>query len=225
MAKRKNTKPTTRTTITRSRKGQTTRTTTTKSTYRPGARMAARARRTPTKTITNTYVTKTGNGAAILGVIVVLLLVGAIAYLLMNPTVITYLVASIATPAQQHSQFADQLSRMQSNNQNLTLFYLAAAPNYNLPVNKSWSVQVTDRNPSNNTPIGQLTMSWDGQSRSLSMLNGIVNTGISPTYAVTLSHPEFMSFSQAVITRNTGAALADYSTYFLSGKLNYTQVQ
>jgi hypothetical protein len=159
---------------------------------------------------------KKGNGGTIAGIIIILILLGVLAYfLLMNQTL---------TLPQQQSQFASQLSALQNNNQNLTAFYLANAANYNLPVNKSWSVQVTDKS-STNVTIGQLTISWNGKTKNLSIQNGIVNTGISPTYAVTLPHSEFMSFTQAAITRNTAAALAYYSTYYLSGKLNYTRVR
>lgn len=158
---------------------------------------------------------KKGKGGVIAGIIIILILLGVLAYFLMNQTL---------TLPQQQSQFANQLSALQNNNQNLTAFYLANAPNYNLPVSKSWSVQVTDKNATNVT-IGQLTISWNGNSDNLSILNGIVNTGISPTYAVTLPHSEFMLFSKAAITRNTAAAFAYYSTYYLSGKLTYTRVR
>ena len=157
---------------------------------------------------------KNGNGGIIAGIIIILILLGVLAYFLMNQTL---------TLPQQQSQFASQLSTLQNNNQNLTSFYLTNAPNYNLPVNKSWSVQVTDKNATNVT-IGQLTISWNGNSKNLSIQDGIANTGISPTYAVTLPHSEFMLFSHAAITRNTAAALAYYSTYYLSGKLTYTKV-
>jgi predicted PurR-regulated permease PerM len=158
---------------------------------------------------------KKGHGAAIVGVIIILILLGALAYYLLNPPL---------TLPQQQSQFAGQLSMLQNNNQNLSAFYLANAPNYNIPVNKSWSVQITDKGAQNVT-IGQLTISWYGKTKNLSILNGIVNTGISPTYAVTLPHSEFMSFTQAAITRNTAEALADYSAYYLTGKLNYTRIR
>ncbi|HIH50221.1 MAG: hypothetical protein ABSE71_03110 [Candidatus Micrarchaeaceae archaeon] len=158
---------------------------------------------------------KKGNGGVIAGIIILLILLGVLAYFLMNQTL---------TLPQQQSQFASQLSALQNNNQNLTAFYLANAPNYNLPVSKSWSVQVTDVNSANVT-IGQLTISWNGANDNLSILNGIVNTGISPTYAVTLPHSEFMLFARAAVTRNTAAALAYYSAYYLSGKLTYTRVR
>ncbi len=206
MAKR--TKATTRTTITKSKKGGTTRTTITKSTSRPATKKVARepiTREAPRRT----------DGGVILGMIIILILLAIAAYFLFSPTL---------TLAQQRSQFSSQLSTMQSNNQNLSAFYVATAPTYQLPVNQSWSVQVTDQNPTNGTTVGQLTMSWSGQTHSLSIQNGIVNTGISPTYAVTLSHSDFMSLSQTIITRNTGAAVADYAYYYLSGKLKYTRV-
>ena len=147
MAKaRKATKPTTRTTVTRSRKGGTTRTTTTRSTYIAGAKRPTRIKRIPTKTVTNTYVTKTSNLGAILGVIIVLVLLVAIAYLLLNPSMVTYLYSYFATtPAQQSAQFQSQLSAMNNDIQGLTTFYLNNAPIYNISVDESWTVQVTDQ--------------------------------------------------------------------------------
>ncbi len=130
----------------------------------------------------------------------------------------------VLTPAQQLTQFQNQLGAMQANNQNLTTYYLDNAPSYGFPINKSWAVEVTDEVPGNNTAIGQLTVSWNAQVDSLSIQNGIVNTGISPTYAVTLTPNEFYQFSEAVVTRNTAAAVGYYSEYYLSGKLPYTQV-
>ena len=131
---------------------------------------------------------------------------------------------TVMTAAQQRGQFANQLSTMQNNNQKLALYYLANVQNYHVPANQSWSVQFTDQNPASSTPIGQFTISWNGQSRSLLIQNGIVDTGISPAYAATLPHAEFMTFSQAVITRNAGAALFYYSVYHFSGKLKYTRI-
>ncbi len=180
-----------------------------------------------TKTTTYTTRTKTtnnakapaakkkGHGALIAGIIIILLLLVAVFFFSMYYS---------ATPAQEHSQFTNQLATMQNSNQNLGLFYLDNAPNYHFPVNQSWSVQVTDEIPGNSTPIGQLTVSWNGQSKSLSVQQGIVNTGISPTYAVTLTPSEFFKFSQAAINKNIAAALAYYSEYYLTGKLNYTRV-
>ena len=140
---------------------------------------------------------------------------GVAAYILMNP---------VLTPQQEQAQFAGQLSTMQASNQNLTLFYLANAPNYQMPLNRSWSIHVTDYDQANNLTIGQFTFSWSGQNKNLYIQNGIVNTGISPTYAVTLTPNEFEQFSQAVITRDTAAALAYYSQYYLTGSLHYTRV-
>lgn len=204
MARRANTRTTTKTTTTRNAyepgTTRTTRTTTTRNINQPRP-----------KTI---IVRKKSNWGTVAGILIVLLILGLVVYFLLNPPL---------TLAQKQSQFMNQLSMMQNNNQNLTLFYLANAANYNLNVNKSWSLQITDQ-ASDGTIIGQLTISWNGQSKSLSIQNGIVSTGISPTYAVTLSHSNFMTFSQTVITRNTAAALGYYSTYYLSGRLKYTRV-
>jgi hypothetical protein len=206
MAKRKSPKKTVETVTTRN----TVKTVTTTTAKAP-------VRRRPVAKSTEPEARKTGHGGAIAAIILILLLLILAAYLLMTPPVLT--------PAQQHSQFESQLGAMQNNNQNLTAFYLANAPSYGFPVNKSWSVQVTDEAPGNNTAIGQITVTWNGQSETLSIQDGIVNTSISPTYAVTLTPSEFLSFTQTVITRNTAAALADYSTYYLSGKLKYTQIR
>ena len=157
---------------------------------------------------------KKGHGKLIAGAIIILLILGAVIYFSRYS----------ATPAQERSQFNNQLATLQSDNQSIGLFYLDNAPSYHFPVNQSWSVQVTDEVIGNSTPIGQLTISWNGQSKSLSVQQGIVNTGISPTYALTLTPPEFFSFSQAAITKNVAAALAYYSEYYLTGRLNYTQV-
>jgi predicted PurR-regulated permease PerM len=158
---------------------------------------------------------KGGHGKVIAGIIIVLLIVGVAAYILMNP---------VLTPQQEQAQFAGQLSTLQSSNLNLTQLYAADAPNYQQPLNRSWSIQVTDYDQANNVTIGQVTFSWSGQSKQLTIQNGIVNTGISPTYAVTLTPNEFEQFTQAVITRNTAAALAYYSEYYLTGSLHYTRV-
>jgi len=224
---RKATKPTTRTTVTKSRKGGTTRTTTTRSTYVAGARRPTRIKRVPTRTVTNTYVTKvtkTSNWGAILAIIIVLLLLAAAAYLILNPSMVTYLSSYfLTTPAQQSGQFQSQFSAMNSDIPGLTAFYLANAHIYNISVGNSWTVQVTDQGTGGVT-VGQLTISWNGQSKSFSLQNGIVNTGYSPTYAVTLSHSDFMSLSEDALTRDTAAASAYYAENILTGGLKYTRV-
>jgi hypothetical protein len=213
----KSTKPTTRTTVTRSRKGGTTRTTTTRSSYRAGRGRAYAARRTSTGTVinNNTYVTKKGHGGAIAAIIIILILLAAAVYLLLNP---------VLTPAQQAAQFQNQLGALQTNLPSLTQYYINNAPSYGVSLSKSWAVEVTDEAPGSSTPIGQVTVSWNGQVDSLAIQSGIVNTGISPTYAVTLTPNEFYQFSEAVATENTAAAVGYYSTYWLAGKLPYTRV-
>jgi hypothetical protein len=198
---------TTTTVSTRSRKGPTTTTTTTRNTV-PSARRPSR------KQATAASPRKKGHGKVIAAAIIIILALGGIAYFLM----------SSSTPAQQRSQFSSQLSAMHNTGQNLTLFYLANAPNYRLPLNQSWSIQVTDSNSTGSGPIGQFTISWSGQSKSLYIQDGIVNTGMSPTYAVTLSHSQFMQFSQAAIARDTATAVGYYTAYFISGSLKYTRV-
>ncbi|HVA82699.1 MAG TPA: hypothetical protein VNF06_00875 [Candidatus Aquilonibacter sp.] len=200
----------TKTTTTRN----TTRTTTIRNAS-PRSKPERVQRRKSAKAPTAKIIKKSGNGKYIAAVIIILVLLAAAAYLLLNPSL---------TPAQQRSQFVNQLNTLQNNIKNLSLFYIANAGNYQLPLNHSWSIQVTDQNPGNSTPIGQLTISWSAVSRNFSIQNGIVNTGISPTYAITLSHSDFMAFSQTVITRNTAVALGYYSSYYISGKLKYTQI-
>ena len=212
MAKRKNTRSTTRTTTTRSANGRTTTTMTTKNTSVPIRRRAAR--RPATQPAAQEEPAKDSGLGIIAGIVVILLLLALAYYFLTNQPL---------TAAQQSGQFATQSSAMQSDNHQLTSFYLSNAAAFHLPVNQSWAVDVTDVNSTGGT-IGQLTVSWNGQTDTLSTQNGIAYTGISPTYAVTLTHSEFMSFSQAAITNDTAAALIDYSTYYLSGKLNYTRV-
>jgi len=205
-AKMSSTTKTTETTTSGSSKKPTittTKTTTTSSTNVP----TTRAKREPAPK-------KRNNWGILSAILIILIILVIVAYFLAYPQL---------NLTQQQGQLQNQLGRMQNNNQNLTLFYLTNAQNYNLNVNKSWSVQITDQD-SNGSIVGQLTISWNGQGKNLSIQNGIVNTGISPTYAVTLSHSQFMSLSQDVITRNTAAAFAYYTAYYLTGKLKYTKV-
>lgn len=159
---------------------------------------------------------KPGKLKIVLAVIVVLLILGAAAYFLMNPTL---------TPEQQKAQFTTQVSALKNSSQDLSQFYQANAQSYKMPVNQSWSIQATDRDQATGITIGQVTLTWNGTSKSLSIQSGIVDTGISPTYAVTLPTSEFVAFSQAIVTKNTAAAVAYYSEYYLTGKINYTQVK
>ncbi len=122
-------------------------------------------------------------------------------------------------------QFAKQLSLLENNTQNITSFYLSNAKSYKVPTNQSWALEVTDQNTTNSTLIGQLTVVWYAPTQNLTFTNGIVNTSVSPLYAVTLTHTEFMSFSQTVAKRDIIGALADYSAYWLPGKITYTRVR
>lgn len=122
-------------------------------------------------------------------------------------------------------QFVNQLALLKNNTQNITAFYLSNAGTYKVPTNQSWALQVTDQNTTNSTLIGQLSVVWYGPTRSLTFASGIVNASVSPTFAVTLTHNEFMAFSQTVAKRDIIGALADYSAYYLTGKVKYTQVR
>jgi hypothetical protein len=210
MAKRaktsRSTTKTTKTTTTGSRRPTTVTTKTT--TVRSNGRLRnASARKAPAPK-------KSHNLAKFTAIVIILLALVVAVYFLTMP---------MYTLSQQQGQLAGQVSAMQNSNYNLTLFYLANAQNYHYNVNQSWSVEVTDQD-ANGSVVGQLTISWNGQSKNLSIQNGIVTTGISPTYAVTLSHGQFMALSQDIITRNTAAAFAYYTAYYLTGKINYTRL-
>src|SRR5271157_4522647 len=100
----------------------------------------ADAKRTTRTTITGNTATKSAKprsarkaGKVIAGAIVILLVLGAAAYFLMNP---------VLTPMQERAQFSGQVDALQKGSQNITSFYVSAAPNYHLPLNQSWSMQV-----------------------------------------------------------------------------------
>ncbi len=127
--------------------------------------------------------------------------------------------------ASAQQQFAQRLGLLQNNTANITAFYLSNAGEYKIPTNVSWAVLVTDRNSTNSSVIGRLTLTWNSSSGTLHFYNGTFNTSISPEFAVRLTHSEFMSFSQTVASRDIYAALADYAQYWLSGEINYTRVR
>jgi hypothetical protein len=121
------------------------------------------------------------------------------------------------------AQFAQRLSLLQNNTQNLVSFYLSNAQTYNLSVNKSWSVQITDKNSTSSPAIGELTITWLAGRKSLMIQNGIVNTKVSPTYAVTITNKAFVVLSQDVATRNLILGLLDYNMY--KSAISYKQVK
>lgn len=133
-------------------------------------------------------------------------------------------------PAQQ--QFQNQLSSMQSRTGNFTNIYVSDAQQYasefakqGLNLNQSWSVQITDRNSTTSPVIGNLTVTWLGPSRSLSIVNGIRSYNVSPTYAVTLTHKAFMALSGDVVKSDIFSGIADYLTYNASRSISYRFVK
>ncbi len=110
-------------------------------------------------------------------------------------------------------QFASQLSLLKSNTSSFTAFFLSNAPKYNISVNTSWSIQITDKNSSSSTVIGQLTITWIGKQRNLTIQSGIVNASVAPIYSVTIAHKAFMAFSKDALKRDIIGATLDYASY------------
>jgi len=122
-------------------------------------------------------------------------------------------------------QFAGQVTQLQNSTRNFTSLYKSNAGSYGMNLSKSWSVQITDTNSTSSPVIGRMTVSWVATSNSLTIANGIVNTSISPTYAVTATHKAFMSLSQDAIRKDIFMGLADYSSYTASNSIKYTWVK
>jgi len=122
-------------------------------------------------------------------------------------------------------QFANQLALLQNNTQNYTTLYKANAGSYGVNLNASWSVQITDTNSTTSPVIGRMTVTWIATSNSLTLAKGIVNTSISPTYAVSATHKAFMSLSQDAIKKDVLMGLADYSSYAASNSIKYTSIK
>ncbi|MCL5238948.1 MAG: hypothetical protein M1286_00525 [Candidatus Marsarchaeota archaeon] len=134
------------------------------------------------------------------------------------------LLGGASTNLSPQQQFNNQLTLLQNNEQNITNFFLTHASTYNVPTNYSFAVQVTDKNTTSNQTIGQLTAEWDASAKMFKVYDGIVNSGISPTFAVTLPSSEFVSFSEAIGTQNIVSAATDYAEYWITGKINYTKI-
>ncbi len=133
----------------------------------------------------------------------------------------------ISQPSPQQ-QFASRLTQLQNNESNIKQFYLANAgkyaKQYNISVNVSWAVQVTDYNASNNKTIGELTVIWNGTSDTLQAENGIVSAPNIMTFAVRMNHSTFMSLSQDVINENIAGGIADFGIAQATKGISYRLV-
>ncbi|MDE1873633.1 MAG: hypothetical protein KGI04_00750 [Candidatus Micrarchaeota archaeon] len=137
---------------------------------------------------------------------------------------ISGLLGSSSPSLSPQQQFNSQLSLLQNNEQNITNFFLAHASTYHIPTNVSFAVQVTDKNTTSNQTIGQLTAEWNAPAKSFQVHSGIVSTGISPTFAVTLPSSEFVAFSSALGKQDIVSIATDYAEYWVTNKINYTRV-
>jgi hypothetical protein len=127
-----------------------------------------------------------------------------------------------ATTVQQ--QFADRVSLLQSNSQNFTSIYIADVGHYGISLNQSWSVQVTDKNSTNSTAIGEFTVFFQSQSRKIIIQNGMLTAGPSPKFAVTITHKAFMSISQDLVNKDYPIAFVDATSNIASGNIKYKQI-
>ena len=111
-------------------------------------------------------------------------------------------------------QFANRLTQLQDNETPLAQFYLANvgkyASQYNVSVNTSWSVQVTDVNSSTSPVIGRLTITWNYTAKSLNVHSGIVSAPGVPAFAVNMTHSTFLALSRDVVDQNIDGAIADF---------------
>jgi hypothetical protein len=137
---------------------------------------------------------------------------------------------SPAITAQQ--EFTSQLASVQNKTRLFSNFYVTNAESYarqfvksRLNLNESWSIQITDRNSTTSPIIGNMTVSWRGTSRNLTITKGIADNNISPTYYVTATHKAFMALSKDAVNLDFFSAFADYMSYNSSGSLKYGRVR
>jgi hypothetical protein len=130
------------------------------------------------------------------------------------------------TSAQQ--QFADRLGELQANETSLARFYLANvgkyAKQYNVSVNTSWAVRVTDVNSTTSPVIGRLTAVWNQTSQTLGIYDGIVNTTGIPTFWVNVTHSSFMSLTKDAIDQSVYGAVADIGIAEATHSVSYGRV-
>jgi hypothetical protein len=139
---------------------------------------------------------------------------------------------SSAVPGSQmtaQQEFAGRLSSLQNKTGVFSSFYLSNAAQYakqfgkvaHFDLNQSWSLQITDRNTTTSPIIGNLTVTWMGTSRTLTINRGIINSGVSPTYYITANHKAFMALSKDAINFDAFSGFADYLSYNASGAIRY----
>jgi hypothetical protein len=125
-------------------------------------------------------------------------------------------------------QFANRLSQLQTNESELTAFYLANvgkyAKQFNVSANMSWSVQVTDVNSSTSPVVGQLTIIWNNTAKSLYVYGGIVNTTFT-AFAVNMTHSTFMSLSKDVLSQNIDGGIADFGIAEATHSISFRQIR
>ncbi|MDE1854833.1 MAG: hypothetical protein KGH57_00725 [Candidatus Micrarchaeota archaeon] len=127
-------------------------------------------------------------------------------------------------------QFANRLGELQTNESALTQFYLANsgkyAKQYNVSVNTSWSVQLTDVNSSTSPIVGQLTVTWNNTNKSLYVYEGVVNaTAGVPTFAVNMTHGTFLSLSNDALHQSIDGAIADFGIAEATHSISYARIR
>ena len=124
-------------------------------------------------------------------------------------------------------QFASRLSQLQTNESELTQFYLSNvakyAKQYNVTANVSWSVQVTDVNSSTSPIVGQLTITWNNTAKGLYVYDGIVNSTFA-TYAVNMTHSTFLALSRDAVGQSISGAIADFGIAEATHGISYRHV-
>jgi hypothetical protein len=139
---------------------------------------------------------------------------------------------SSAVPGSQptvQQEFANRLSSLQNKTGVFSSFYLSNAEQYakqfgkvsHFNLNQSLSIQITDRNTTTSPVIGNLTVTWIGTSRTLTITRGIVSSGVSPTYYVTANHKAFMALSNDAINFDALSGFADYLSFNSTGAIRY----
>jgi hypothetical protein len=116
-------------------------------------------------------------------------------------------------------QFQNRLSALQNKTSDFSVLYVSDAQQYvgqfstkNFSLNQSWSLQITDRNSTDSPVIGEMTITWIGPSRNLSIENGIVEHDV-PTYSATGTHRAFMAISNDAVNIDVFSGIADYLAY------------
>lgn len=73
--------------------------------------------------------------------------------------------------------------------------------------------------------IGNMTITWIGPSRNLSIVRGIVETDVSPTFSAVGTHKAFMAISNDAINIDVLSGIADYLAYNSSKSITVSYVK